>query len=469
MIRQSDNSSTQGSISHLLMLALTAVALAVVELTGGRSSEFVSLLFLPIILAVLRYRFEAALSVGLGITFLYLALPSGRAAGTPYNGHDLARVVSLNAITLISAFYAKQVQRERVILQERVDEKEALLNVSQVVNSCDKLEYALNSALLMLTTLIPDVRYAAIFLVDDARKDLAREADIGASSTGHLPPRIEPDMLAKGWSLDSPEPHYVADATAILTSSHQSHQSHLGQPLMSGAASYACVSLRSLKVPVGLLYVSADRPGAFSAGSLRLLKAFAERIAFPIQKIRIQEGLRNLAFSDPMTGLNNYRAFRMHLVDEWKRAVRYRRPLSIIILDLDGFKGINDRYGHPCGDRLLIALADTLRETVRETDVPARYGGEEFAVVCPETSGADALIVAERIRSAVEASRHQLAPDETTAITCSVGVATFPQHAESEATLIEAADAALYYAKRSGKNRVRSADSLPFLSADTGT
>lgn len=169
-----------------------------------------------------------------------------------------------------------------------------------------------------------------------------------------------------------------------------------------------------------------------------------------------REGLLGMAYTDPMTGLFNFRKFRTYLDEELRRAARYGHSLSLILIDLDGFKGINDRYGHPAGDRVLAGAAAVIRATVRETDLPARYGGEEFVVVCPETTADEALRVAERIRIAIEAARYEVVPDERCAVTCSAGVASFPDHAHEEVGLIEAADAALYSAKYHGKNRAES-------------
>lgn len=167
-----------------------------------------------------------------------------------------------------------------------------------------------------------------------------------------------------------------------------------------------------------------------------------------------REGLLGLAYTDPMTGLYNFRKFRNTLEEELRRAARYGHALSLILVDLDGFKSVNDRYGHPAGDRVLTRAGEIIRSTLRETDLPARYGGEEFVVVCPETNSEEAMRVAERIRRAIQEARHELLPGDECTITCSAGIATFPDHARDEVGLIDTADAALYRAKDHGKNRV---------------
>lgn len=181
---------------------------------------------------------------------------------------------------------------------------------------------------------------------------------------------------------------------------------------------------------------------------------YAHRVRQEQEHLR---GLADLAYTDSLTTLNNHRAFRDSLGEEFKRAARYDHPLSLILLDLDGFKQINDRYGHPAGDTLLASVGAILRANVREIDVAARYGGEEFAIVCPETTAEDAQSVAERIRRAVETAKFPVPDDDFCRMTCSVGIATYPQNAPDDNALLAAADDALYCAKRTGKNAVRSA------------
>ncbi len=163
--------------------------------------------------------------------------------------------------------------------------------------------------------------------------------------------------------------------------------------------------------------------------------------------------LERLAVTDGLTGLFNHRRFQEALHSELLRCERHKRPLAVLMLDVDFFKKVNDSMGHPAGDELLRRLADVLAEDLRQTDLISRYGGEEFAVLLPETTKAEAMQVAERMREAVE---QQINENNawTQRITISVGVATFPEDAKSAETLLEAADQALYVAKRQGRNRV---------------
>jgi diguanylate cyclase (GGDEF)-like protein len=160
------------------------------------------------------------------------------------------------------------------------------------------------------------------------------------------------------------------------------------------------------------------------------------------------------AITDELTGLSNHRRFRQILAKEVERAKRFDRPLSVMMLDLDDFKEINDTFGHLQGDRVLREVGQILRSESREVDEPARYGGEEFAIALPETGSDGAVEVGERIRKRLEGMHIALEGrrGEIT-IRASVGVAGTPEQPLSVQTLLEAADQALYNAKRSGKNR----------------
>lgn len=168
--------------------------------------------------------------------------------------------------------------------------------------------------------------------------------------------------------------------------------------------------------------------------------------------------LRELAVTDGLTGLYNQRHFKSELEKTLKGAARYGRKLSLILADVDFFKHYNDAHGHSAGDMALKAVATALAISIREVDMAARYGGEEFVVVLPETEFKDALMVAERLRRGVA---HKVIPYEETQpngdVTVSIGVATYPDHAGDMASLIEAADRAMYTAKKNGRNRVAGA------------
>ena len=163
--------------------------------------------------------------------------------------------------------------------------------------------------------------------------------------------------------------------------------------------------------------------------------------------------LEELAFGDPLTKLGNRRYFEQTLVREMSRAHRAGQPLSLAILDIDHFKAINDTWGHPVGDRVLVAVARAMSQAVRTYDHVARIGGEEFAVLLPGANAADAHQVTERICAAIRAA--QVAFDgRTISATCSAGIASLAHPADKPEDLTRRADRGLYAAKNTGRNRV---------------
>ncbi len=169
----------------------------------------------------------------------------------------------------------------------------------------------------------------------------------------------------------------------------------------------------------------------------------------------LEEKLANWALSHALTGLANRRGFDQAIAREWEHTQREGSEISLLLLDIDHFKRFNDRHGHQAGDDCLRAIATAVKESVRSTDLAARYGGEEIAIILRPTSTADALLVAEKLRAAIEALR---LPQENGWVTASIGVATgLARHGGTmrmPESLLLAADNALYQAKREGRNRV---------------
>jgi diguanylate cyclase (GGDEF)-like protein len=169
---------------------------------------------------------------------------------------------------------------------------------------------------------------------------------------------------------------------------------------------------------------------------------------------RIMKSLSRLAQLDALTGLYNRNALIPRLENEISRANRYKRPLSLAIIDLDHFKAINDTLGHNAGDLALKYLAETLARFVRTADIVARHGGDEFIIVFPETTAENARIPLERLRIIVESLVCKLGPRDWRNITLSIGVAQLKSNTRAPEDLIALADQALYRAKTSGRNRV---------------
>ena len=199
------------------------------------------------------------------------------------------------------------------------------------------------------------------------------------------------------------------------------------------------------------------RPHNFTDEDVSPLESVADISAGAIQNAHYFEQAQQLAYRDGLTGIYNRRYFEMQIASEIERASRYDGRMAIIMVDIDHFKRLNDEFGHLLGDEVLRQVSAVFGQQLRKVDVVCRYGGEEFAILVPQTSGGNAMEVAEKLRRRVEAFRF---PGVPVKVTISAGVAEFPTHGRTRDELVAAADAALYVSKDSGRNRVSPASAV---------
>jgi len=204
----------------------------------------------------------------------------------------------------------------------------------------------------------------------------------------------------------------------------------------------------------GVLAIQSRTPNAFGSGHQRVLESIGLQVAAALQNAHLYE----MAMVDGLTGLFVRRYFDARIEEEIERSKRYGTPFSVVMMDVDDFKRLNDTHGHLAGDRVLRGVAQLVRSQMRGVDTAARYGGEEIAIILPRTEMVAALNQAERIRAAI--ADHRITIDGTGAspvlgVTASFGIAAYPESGASTAEeLVKRADRALYRAKKTGKNRV---------------
>lgn len=330
----------------------------------------------------------------------------------------------VRAMEKISALTVAQTSPNKVI--------ERFLHLSADLVSCDRVGFWLTNE--------TEPRLDRLSL-SPARADLpageAVSVRFGEGLVGRVADRKEPLLVRDG----TRDPRLTADEQIFRTATSFSM---LLLPLVAGNET------------MGVVQYERDAPRRFRPRELSRVRALASQAAATIANVRSHQDVYNQAVTDSLTGLYNRRHMQAALLDERRRAQRYSHPLSVIMLDVDGFKGYNDTYGHVQGDVLLKMLADLLRENVRSVDIVGRFGGEEFIVVMPETPAIEAHQTAERLRTAVEQTVFPGFADDPELIvfkTISLGVATFPEDTEDTHALVTLADNALYRAKNSGKNR----------------
>ncbi|MFH1726828.1 MAG: sensor domain-containing diguanylate cyclase [Pseudomonadota bacterium] len=223
-------------------------------------------------------------------------------------------------------------------------------------------------------------------------------------------------------------------------------------PFNHGLNSLLIVPLFTTAGNIGSMAVGSYENDEFSENEINMIEVIAKQTSFSIQNSRLFEKMETLATTDSMTGLYNHRYFQETFEQNLARAHRFSEKISLMFLDIDYFKSINDTYGHIYGDKVLKKISSVIKSSIRKIDIASRYGGEEFAVILPNTGKKEANNLGERIRQNVEIERFDGSLRELK-VTISAGISTFPDDSEKRSELISKADKALYYAKENGRNK----------------
>jgi diguanylate cyclase (GGDEF)-like protein len=219
-------------------------------------------------------------------------------------------------------------------------------------------------------------------------------------------------------------------------------KSQLALPLAVEGEILGCISLNS------------DQPNAFDAQDLQFLSVIGYQMAATLRHFQRFSSIKNIAIYDTLTGLYNRRYFEERLAADSQKSFYGGIPLSLVMVDIDHFKKVNDTLGHTEGDQVLCKISALLKNSVRKKDTVARYGGEEFILILPEAGLEESFVIAERIRRLVESTPFEVGQAQVN-LTLSMGISNFPNHrAKSKEELIKMADQALYDAKRGGRNKV---------------
>jgi len=362
--------------------------------------------------------------------------PARRFDSIDRSGLESLATLAATALANARLYASGEAQRRRLRL---------LHDVRQIVGSSLELETILERALEQLESVFGMTRTFVLLLDDDART-LRVRAHRGQAREDVASFVIAVDQGLTGAAFRDRRILNVADVTKddryVLTAADV--RSEIALPLVTG------------DTPIGVLLVSSARTAAFGPDDEQVLALFAGELSAAIANARTYQAQREAAVRDDRTGLYNHRYFQEALDHELANAERHRSPLSLLLIDLDYLKGINDRHGHEAGDAVIQRVAKLMTRDRRRTDLAARIGGEEFALLLPETPPADALAIAERLRADAALETVALS-GATIAFTISVGVATFPDSARDASSLRRAADMAMYEAKRAGRDRVAAA------------
>jgi diguanylate cyclase (GGDEF)-like protein len=330
--------------------------------------------------------------------------------------------------------------RER--LRVRIKELDALYRISQLATDGKDLDATLQAILEVAQDLIPRGQ-CAILLVDDEERTLrVRAANGYAEGVQELAIPLGQGVTGRCASLGQ---------TAVVDDLEQ-EAGYI--PGVAGARSEIAVPLIVEGRVLGVLNAESTRVGAFGEEHVRTLSVVAQQAAIVLRSAELQDETRRLAITDPLTGLHNRRYFVERLEKHLHRAERYGERVALLLLDSDYLKIVNDRYGHHTGDRVLERIARVLEATVRESDEVARIGGDEFSALLLQADEELAVAIARRFKQNVRDVALTSDDGSAIAISCSVGVALFPEDAADAKALLRAADLALYNAKGRGRNQI---------------
>lgn len=347
-----------------------------------------------------------------------------------------------------------QIRRQIEGYKEKLDHLIALYEVAKKLSGTIKLDNLLDEARLEVAQLFPQ-HFAAqseedarlvFYVPDEESGDFLRMGLRGHEISDEGFPDQVPASEILGWLGESYSAIRIKDMRADPRFHFLTHQSQF--------RSLLAIPLVMHDIVIGLMMLATVQPGSFSPTDFTQAETLGKQIVFALRKSLLYRKVQTLSFTDSQTGLYVHRHFQERLREEMHRAERYRQHLSLIMLDLDHFKNVNDQYGHQVGDAVLAEAASRIQELAGPTALVARYGGEEFAVLLPNTPLAKAAVVAQGINDYLKATPIDAGEQKLT-LTISAGVSSYPEHALSREALIGAADAALYQAKKDGRDLVR--------------
>jgi diguanylate cyclase (GGDEF)-like protein/PAS domain S-box-containing protein len=322
---------------------------------------------------------------------------------------------------------------------------EALFNIGATVSRTLNLEELLDNVL-DTVLMVMGVEVGGIFLLDEQTSKLLLRAHRGMSP--EFARKMETVSVGDGFIgqvAKSGKPILAEDVSA---DSKLSRLKKMGD----GIQSFAAVPIMAKEKILAVMGVGSRKYRKFPDWEMLMLDTIANQIGMAIENAQLYEHALELAFTDSLTSLYNRRYLMDQIERELIRAQRSKAQLSLVMVDLDGLKDVNDRFGHHVGDRFLKEVAGIVKANTRASDVAARWGGDEFMLLAPGTDGRSAVKIAERIRVQVERYKMKL-EDKEMGITISSGIVTYPDNASVVAELIKRADEAMYNAKRGGKNR----------------
>lgn len=428
----------------------------IIQHTGDFSSSFYLMYYLTISVAayVLAFWFATAIALIATISYLISILPDLQMQGI----FDIAmRLGFIWAYYLAVSYASDHLRRseKRLLnlfdtLNQRTSELEKsqaqlemIYENSRILASILDAESVVNEVMKIMGEILGYHSYAMVFK-DRAGKLYFRARSANGENSFH--PRPCPpegtELVRKIIELGEP-----ACLKNIITRFDY-------KPLSADSRSLMLVPLTLHSTAMGVLVAESNNENKFHDKDIQMLSIVARSAALALENADLHRRTEELTINDELTETFNYRYFVQKLQEEKRRAARYNSPLSLIMVDIDWFKKLNDSYGHEIGNLVLRCLSEIIKKCIRDVDVFCRYGGEEFVIILPQTPQVEATQIAERIRQQIEKAVIDTAKAGKLKVTVSVGLTSYPENGKSQDELLGVADQALYRAKGKGRNLV---------------
>lgn len=376
-----------------------------------------------------------------------------KATGEPFKEEEMLLLKGvINFFSPVVYKFIKQKEKESslIYLQKTLHNISILYNIGQAMNFIDDLKRLIQLILAKAIQTIGAER-GSLMLYDSTSNELVIKVVYGLPDK-EIEKKINEGQVectrikvGEGIAGDA-----FLNKKAIITNLGENDPRFVPS-FLSNVQSLLCIPLIVKEEAIGVINITNKKAGHFfDQDDLDFMGALANQAAIAISNAQLYE----LAITDSLTKLFIRRHFEFLLDNEIKRSARYKHHISLLMMDIDNFKSINDTYGHQAGDEMLKKIANVIQATIRKIDMASRYGGEEFALILPETHKENARKIAERLRKKIsEVSIHVKGGKEVSP-TISIGIASYPVDAEDKLSLIGYADEALYFSKKMGKNCV---------------
>ncbi|MBI5482984.1 MAG: sensor domain-containing diguanylate cyclase [Deltaproteobacteria bacterium] len=336
------------------------------------------------------------------------------------------------------------------LLERRKEELASLIEIGKALTSCLEIHDILETIMKQVERLIRPKAWS-LLLVDLKSGDLVFEiavSPVGEQLQGY---RLERGKGIAGWVALHGKPLLIPDVSKDTRFAVQ-----IDESMSFTTRSIVCVPMKIKEQVIGVIeLINSLEEVDFDEGDIMLVSAIADFAAIALDNARNYERISELVITDDLSGLYNSRHFGTLLENELNRTRRYKEKISLVFLDLDHFKSINDRYGHLVGSRMLAEFGKLIGSHIRSSDKAARYGGDEFAIILPHTGKEQAVVMAENLLEVMKNTRFMSDDKKVLQLSASFGVATYPDDADSGAELVRAADIAMYKAKEGGRGTVR--------------